>query len=118
MADVRVLIVGQDPYPTPGHPVGLSFSVEQDVRPLPRSLQNIYTELQSDLGIAPCEHGDLTGWFEQGVLLLNRCLTVQPGRPASHRGKDGRRSPRRRSKLWWRAAVRWWRSYGDAMRNP
>jgi len=87
MADVRVLIVGQDPYPTPGHPVGLSFSVEQDVRPLPRSLQNIYTELQSDLGIAPCEHGDLTGWFEQGVLLLNRCLTVQPGRPASHRGK-------------------------------
>ena len=87
MADVRVLIVGQDPYPTPGHPVGLSFSVERDVRPLPRSLQNIYTELQSDLGIAPCEHGDLTGWFEQGVLLLNRCLTVQPGRPASHRGK-------------------------------
>ena len=69
------------------NPVGLSFSVERDVRPLPRSLQNIYTELQSDLGIAPCEHGDLTGWFEQGVLLLNRCLTVQPGRPASHRGK-------------------------------
>ena len=87
MADVRVLIVGQDPYPTPGHPVGLSFSVERDVRPLPRSLQNIYAELQSDPGIAPCEHGDLTGWFEQGVLLLNRCLTVQPGRPASHRGK-------------------------------
>lgn len=87
MTDVRVLIVGQDPYPTPGHPVGLSFSVEADVRPLPRSLQNIYAELQSDLGVPPCEHGDLTGWFEQGVLLLNRCLTVQPGRPASHRGK-------------------------------
>ena len=86
-AEVRVVILGQDPYPTPGHPVGLSFSVERDVRPLPRSLQNIYAELQSDLGISPCEHGDLTGWFEQGVLLLNRCLTVQPGRPASHRGK-------------------------------
>ncbi len=87
MADVRVLIVGQDPYPTPGHPVGLSFSVERDVRPIPRSLQNIYAELQSDLGIPPCPHGDLTGWFDQGVLLLNRCLTVQPGKPGSHRNK-------------------------------
>lgn len=87
MARVKVLIVGQDPYPTPGHPVGLSFSVERDVRPLPRSLQNIYTELSSDLGIPPASHGDLTAWFEQGVLLLNRCLTVQPGRPASHRNK-------------------------------
>ena len=87
MWQVRVLIVGQDPYPTVGHPVGLSFSVDRHVRPLPRSLQNIYTELYDDLGIAPCEHGDLSGWFNQGVLLLNRCLTVQPGHPASHRGK-------------------------------
>ncbi|MEA5641015.1 uracil-DNA glycosylase [Cutibacterium granulosum] len=87
MSQVRVLIVGQDPYPTVGHPVGLSFSVDRHVRPLPRSLQNIYTELYDDLGIAPCEHGDLSGWFDQGVLLLNRCLTVQPGHPASHRGK-------------------------------
>ena len=79
MADVRVLVVGQDPYPTPGHPVGLSFSVAADVSPLPASLRNIYTELQTDLGIAPAPNGDLTGWFEQGVLLLNRCLTVQPG---------------------------------------
>ena len=87
MSQVRVLIVGQDPYPPVGHPVGLSFSVDRHVRPLPRSLQNIYTELYDDLGIAPCEHGDLSGWFNQGVLLLNRCLTVQPGHPASHRGK-------------------------------
>ena len=87
MSQVRVLIVGQDPYPTVGHPVGLSFSVDRHVRPLPRSLQNIYTELYDDLGIAPCEHGELSGWFNQGVRLLNRCLTVQPGHPASHRGK-------------------------------
>jgi len=87
LADVRVLVVGQDPYPTPGHPIGLSFAVDRGVRPLPKSLINIYRELQSDLGIAPAEHGDLSGWFEQGVLLLNRCLTVQPGKPASHRGK-------------------------------
>ena len=84
---VRVLIVGQDPYPTPGHPVGLSFAVERSVRPLPRSLVNIYTELQSDLGHPIAAHGDLTGWAEQGVLLLNRVLTVRPGEPASHRGK-------------------------------
>lgn len=87
LADVRVLIIGQDPYPTPGHPVGLSFSVAKDVRPLPGSLRNIYRELESDLGIAPASHGDLTAWFEQGVLLLNRVLTVRPGAPASHRGK-------------------------------
>ncbi|MDO5535248.1 MAG: uracil-DNA glycosylase [Propionibacteriaceae bacterium] len=84
---VRVLIVGQDPYPTPGHAVGLSFSVARDVRPIPRSLQNIYAELESDLGIAPAPHGDLSAWFDQGVLLLNRCLTVRPGAPASHRGR-------------------------------
>jgi uracil-DNA glycosylase len=86
-ADVRVLIVGQDPYPTPGHPIGLSFAVERHVRPIPRSLQNIYRELRSDLGIETPEHGDLTSWSEHGVLLLNRCLTVAPGAPASHRGK-------------------------------
>jgi uracil-DNA glycosylase len=85
--EVRVLVVGQDPYPTPGHPVGLSFSVAPDVRPVPRSLQNIYTELQADLGVPPAAHGDLTAWFEQGVLLLNRVLTVAPGRSGSHRGR-------------------------------
>jgi uracil-DNA glycosylase len=87
MSDVRVLIVGQDPYPTPGHPIGLSFAVDRHVRPVPRSLANIYRELHSDLGIAPAVHGDLTAWSDQGVLLLNRVLTVEPGRPASHRGK-------------------------------
>ena len=86
-ANVRVLIVGQDPYPTPGHPIGLSFAVEKHVRPLPRSLGNIYRELAADLGIVPPPHGDLTGWTESGVLLLNRVLTVAPGAPASHRGK-------------------------------
>jgi uracil-DNA glycosylase len=86
-ADVRVLIVGQDPYPTQGHPIGLSFAVERHVRPVPRSLQNIYRELRSDLGINPPEHGDLTSWTEHGVLLLNRCLTVAPGASAAHRGK-------------------------------
>ncbi|MDN5686674.1 MAG: uracil-DNA glycosylase [Brachybacterium sp.] len=85
MEEVRVLIVGQDPYPTPGHPIGLSFAVDGDVRPLPRSLTNIYTELESDLGIPRASHGDLTAWQDQGVLLLNRVLTVTPGAPASHR---------------------------------
>ncbi len=83
--DVRVLIVGQDPYPTPGHAVGLSFSVAPDVRPLPRSLQNIHRELQDDLGVAAPTDGDLSPWSEQGVLLLNRVLTVQLGEPGSHR---------------------------------
>ncbi|TIH34557.1 uracil-DNA glycosylase [Subtercola vilae] len=87
LADVRVLIVGQDPYPTPGHPIGLSFATSRDVRPLPRSLSNIYRELQDDLGIAPAPHGDLTGWAEHGVMLLNRVLTVQPGVAGSHRKK-------------------------------
>ncbi|HEU4332473.1 MAG TPA: uracil-DNA glycosylase [Lapillicoccus sp.] len=85
--DVRVLIVGQDPYPTPGHPVGLCFSVAPDVTPLPRSLVNIYTELRNDLGEQPPETGDLTPWTEQGVLLLNRVLTVSPGKSGSHQGK-------------------------------
>lgn len=84
--DVKVLIVGQDPYPTPGHPVGLSFSVERDVRPVPRSLDNIYQEMKTDLGIQAPEHGDLSSWADQGVMLLNRVLTVSPGEPASHRG--------------------------------
>ena len=83
---VRVLIVGQDPYPTPGHPIGLSFAVERHVRPLPRSLANIYRELEADLGIPPAPHGDLSAWSDQGVMLLNRVLTVTPGQPASHRG--------------------------------
>ena len=87
MAEVRVLIVGQDPYPTPGHPIGLSFAVERDVRPIPRSLQNIYKELRDDLGIAPATHGDLTAWSQHGVMLLNRVLTVQAGVSGSHRGK-------------------------------
>ncbi|MGN6751108.1 MAG: uracil-DNA glycosylase [Intrasporangium sp.] len=87
LADVRVLIVGQDPYPTPGHPVGLSFSVAPDVRPVPRSLQNIHQELRTDLGLPKPSTGDLTPWFERCVMLLNRVLTVRPGKPASHQGK-------------------------------
>ena len=85
--DIRVLIVGQDPYPTPGHPVGLSFSVAPEVRPLPGSLINIFREYRADLGHPEPSTGDLTPWSEQGVLLLNRALTVAPRRPASHRGK-------------------------------
>jgi uracil-DNA glycosylase len=86
-ADVRVLIVGQDPYPTPGHAIGLSFAVDRSVRPVPRSLQNIYRELKDDLGVEPPPHGDLSAWADQGVMLLNRVLTVQPGASGSHRGK-------------------------------
>ena len=84
---VRVLIVGQDPYPTPGHAIGLAFAVDLAVRPVPRSLVNIYRELRTDLGIPAPAHGDLGRWTESGVLLLNRVLTVAPGAPASHRGK-------------------------------
>ncbi|KMS91033.1 uracil-DNA glycosylase [Streptomyces regensis] len=86
-ADVRVLIVGQDPYPTPGHPIGLCFAVAPDVRPLPKSLINIYKEYCEDLGHPMPSNGDLTPWTRQGVLLLNRALTVQPGKPNSHQGK-------------------------------
>jgi uracil-DNA glycosylase len=85
--DVRVLIMGQDPYPTPGHPVGLSFSVAPDVRRLPASLVNIFREYREDLGYPAPATGDLSAWSERGVMLLNRVLTVQPGRPGSHRGK-------------------------------
>lgn len=83
--EVRVLIVGQDPYPTPGHPMGLSFSVQPGVKP-PRSLENIFTELVNDLGVERPTSGDLTPWSQQGVMLLNRVLTVRPGAPASHKG--------------------------------
>lgn len=84
---VRVLIVGQDPYPTPGHAVGLSFSVAPDVRPVPRSLVNIFTVYVADLGYPMPATGDLSPWAERGVMLLNRVLTVRPGTPASHRRK-------------------------------
>jgi uracil-DNA glycosylase len=87
LAEVKVLIVGQDPYPTPGHPVGLSFSVAPDVRPLPPSLVNIFKELVDDLGVPAPTCGDLSPWADAGVLLLNRSLTVSPGRANSHRGK-------------------------------
>ena len=87
LEQVRVLIVGQDPYPTPGHAVGLSFSVAPDVRPLPPSLVNIFREYTDDLGYPPPSSGDLSPWFKQGVLLLNRSLTVQPGQPNSHQGR-------------------------------
>jgi uracil-DNA glycosylase len=91
LADVRVLIVGQDPYPTPGHAVGLSFSVAPDVSPIPASLRNIFAELVDDLGVAHPANGDLSPWADQGVLLLNRVLTVRPGAPGSHRGKGWER---------------------------
>ena len=84
---VRVLIVGQDPYPTPGHAIGLSFAVSPRTRPVPRSLANIFREYSDDLGHPTPSTGDLTSWAEQGVLLLNRVLTVEPGRSGSHRGK-------------------------------
>src|SRR6202045_5055312 len=86
-AGVRVLIVGQDPYPTPGYAVGLSFSVAPEVRRLPGSLVNIFREYSEDLGYPAPATGDLTPWTERGVLLLNRVLTVEPGKPGSHRGK-------------------------------
>ncbi len=85
--DVKVIIVGQDPYPTPGHAIGLSFAVAPDVRPLPKSLVNIFNEYRDDLGHPLPANGDLTPWADQGVLLLNRSLSVAPGTPASHRGK-------------------------------
>ena len=85
--EVRALIVGQDPYPTPGHPIGLCFSVAAGVRPLPKSLDNIFREYSDDLGHPRPACGDLTPWTHQGVMLLNRVLTVRVGAPASHRGK-------------------------------
>jgi uracil-DNA glycosylase len=88
---IKVLVIGQDPYPTPGHPIGLSFAVDPGVRPVPRSLANIYRELHDDLGVTPPQHGDLRPWSERGVLLLNRVLTVAPGDAGSHRGKGWER---------------------------
>jgi uracil-DNA glycosylase len=85
--DVRVLVLGQDPYPTPGHAMGLSFSVHPDVRPIPRSLANIFDEYEADLGLPRPATGDLSPWADRGVMLLNRCLTVAPGAPGSHRGR-------------------------------
>ncbi len=87
LSQVKVLIIGQDPYPTPGHAMGLSFSVHPQVRPIPRSLQNIYRELSSDLGLKPPPHGDLSAWSRQGVMLLNRVLSVEAGRAGSHRNQ-------------------------------
>ncbi len=84
--DVRVLIVGQDPYTTPGHSIGIAFAVDRGVHPLPKSLQNIYKELESDLGIPAPKHGDLRAWSESGVMLLNRVLTVKAGSSGSHQG--------------------------------
>ena len=84
---VKVLIMGQDPYPTPGHAVGLSFAVGPEVRPLPGSLVNVFQEYQQDLGLPAPGNGDLTPWTERGVLLLNRALTTAPRKPAAHRGK-------------------------------
>ena len=86
LAEVRVLVVGQDPYPTPGHAIGLAFAVERDVRPLPPSLRNLLAEYETDLGLPRPTHGDLSAWVAQGVLLLNRVLTVQHGEAGSHRG--------------------------------
>ena len=87
LARVKAVILGQDPYPTPGHAIGLAFAVERHVRPVPRSLVNVYRERQDDLGLAPSPHGDLSAWEERGVLLLNRDLTVRAGEAASHRGR-------------------------------
>jgi uracil-DNA glycosylase len=85
--EVRVLIVGQDPYPAPGMAIGLSFAVAPEVRRLPGSLVNIFRELRADVGVPEPTNGDLSAWTRQGVLLLNRVLTTAPGRPGSHRGK-------------------------------
>jgi uracil-DNA glycosylase len=87
LGDVRVLIVGQDPYPTPGHAMGLSFSVSPSVWPLPPSLINIFKELMTDIGMERPLNGDLSPWADRGVMLLNRSLSVAPGQAGSHRGK-------------------------------
>jgi uracil-DNA glycosylase len=87
LSGVKVLILGQDPYPTPGHPIGLSFAVSERTRPIPRSLANIYREMESDLGLPPRTHGDLSAWSREGILLLNRVLSVAAGAAGSHRGK-------------------------------
>jgi len=88
--DVRVVIIGQDPYPTLGHAHGLCFSVQPGVSPLPKSLQNIYRELKDDLGIEN-HSGYLAAWAAQGVLLLNAVLTVEQGKSGSHQGRGWER---------------------------
>lgn len=103
LRDVRVLIVGQDPYPTPGHAIGLSFAVSARTRPLPRSLANIYRELESDVGAPPRAHGDLSAWANQGVLLLNRVLTVGSGSTRSNGVPS--RSPRSHKGQGWEAVT-------------
>ena len=115
---VRVLIVGQDPYPTPGHPVGLSFSVAPDVKRLPASLVNIFREYSDDLGYPLPANGDLTPWTQRGVLLLNRVLTVRPASRDRTGARGGRRLPSRPSGRWPRGRPsRWSRSCGDATRG-
>jgi uracil-DNA glycosylase len=84
LSNVQVVILGQDPYPTRGHAHGLCFSVEDTVRPFPKSLQNVFKEIEQDLGLAYPENGNLERWAKQGVLLLNSVLTVQEGQPESH----------------------------------
>jgi len=123
-AGVRVLIVGQDPYPTPGHAVGLSFSVGPEVRRLPGSLVNIFREYSEDLGYPAPATGDLTPWSERGVLLLNRVLTVQPGKPGSHRGRGWEevteqaiRALAARKGAGERVGSRWWPSCGGGTRG-
>ncbi len=85
LPDVRVVILGQDPYHGAGQAMGLCFSVPAGV-PQPPSLRNVFQELRDDLGLEPPAHGDLTAWARRGVLLLNTVLTVSPGKPASHAG--------------------------------
>jgi uracil-DNA glycosylase len=82
---VRLVILGQDPYPTPGHAHGLCFSVQEDVNPFPKSLNNIFKEIETDLGISPPPDGNLNRWAEQGVLLLNTILTVKAHKANSHK---------------------------------
>ncbi len=116
LSGIRVLIVGQDPYPTPGNPVGLSFSVAPDVRRLPPSLINIFREYTADLGYPAPATGDLSPWSERGVLLLNRVLTVQPGKPGSHRGKGWEEVTEQAIRALAACSSRWWPSCGDATR--
>lgn len=85
LENVRVVIVGQDPYPKVGFAHGLAFSVDKRISPLPASLRNIFQELHDDFGVCNHDNGDLNGWAEQGVLLLNRILTTQIGSSLSHK---------------------------------
>lgn len=85
-SNLKVVILGQDPYPTKGHAHGLCFSVEANVRPFPKSLNNIFKEMEADLNIPFPENGNLERWAKQGVLLLNSVLTVEEGKTDSHKG--------------------------------